>query len=59
VKTEAKPDLSSLSSMLKNRWQGNSPTAQSKPEPLSACQIRNFKIVKLDVEGKKIVVELA
>jgi small subunit ribosomal protein S1 len=55
----AKADLSSLSSMLKARWQGNAPAATAQPEPLSAGQIRSFKIVKLDTESKKIEVELA
>jgi small subunit ribosomal protein S1 len=55
----SKPDLSSLSSMLKARWQGNAPAAESKPEPLTQGQIRTFKIVKLDAEAKKIEVELA
>ena len=55
----AKPDLSSLSSLLKARWQGNAPAATSSPEPLSAGQIRTFKITKLDPESKKIEVELA
>ena len=59
IKTEAKADLSSLSSMLKARWKGNSPAAAAKPEPLSAGQIRSFKITKLDPEAKKIEVELA
>jgi small subunit ribosomal protein S1 len=59
TKSEAKADLSSLSSMLKNRWQGNAPAASAKPEPLSAGQIRSFRIVKLDAESKKIEVELA
>ena len=45
--------------MLKDRWQGNAPAAQSKPEPLAESQIRTFKIVKLDPEAKKIEVELA
>jgi small subunit ribosomal protein S1 len=54
-----KPDLSSLGSMLKARWQGDAPAAQSKPEPLSAGQVRTFKIVKLDPDAKKIEVELA
>jgi small subunit ribosomal protein S1 len=54
----AKPDLSTLGSMLKARWQGTAP-AQPKPDPLSAGQIRTFKIVKLDPEAKKIEVELA
>jgi small subunit ribosomal protein S1 len=55
----SKPDLSSLSSLLKARWQGNAPAAESKPEPLTQGQIRTFKIVKLDAEAKKIEVELA
>jgi small subunit ribosomal protein S1 len=45
--------------MLKARWQGNAPAAESKPEPLTQGQIRTFKIVKLDAEAKKIEVELA
>jgi small subunit ribosomal protein S1 len=59
AKTEARADLSSLSSMLKARWQGNAPAASAKPEPLSAGQIRSFKIVKLDADAKKIEVEPA
>jgi len=55
----AKVDLSSLSSMLKDRWKGNTPAAASKPDALAAGQIRSFKIVKLDAESKKIDVELA
>jgi small subunit ribosomal protein S1 len=51
----AKPDLSQLSSMLKARWKGNAPA----PEPLAESQIRNFKIVKLIPDSKKIEVELA
>jgi small subunit ribosomal protein S1 len=58
AKSEPKVDLSSLSSMLKDRWKGNVPAATSKPEPLSEGQIRSFKIVKLDAEAKKIEVEL-
>jgi small subunit ribosomal protein S1 len=52
-------DLSGLSSMLKARWKGNAPAAESKPEPLSPGQIRSFKIVRLDPESKKIEVRLA
>lgn len=59
AKAEGKADLSSLSSMLTARWKGNVPAASSKPEPLSAGQIRSFKIVKLDADAKKIEVELA
>jgi small subunit ribosomal protein S1 len=59
TKPAGKPDLSNLSSMLKDRWKGNAPAASAKPEPLSEGQIRNFKIVQLDPEAKKIEVELA
>jgi small subunit ribosomal protein S1 len=58
-KSEAKADLSSLSSLLSARWKGNASMAAPKPEPLSQGQIRSFKIVKLDAESKKIEVELA
>jgi small subunit ribosomal protein S1 len=58
AKAESKPDLSNLSSMLKARWQGNTPASAAKPEPLSEGQIRSFKITKLDPEAKKIEVEL-
>ncbi|MGC1462479.1 MAG: S1 RNA-binding domain-containing protein [Terracidiphilus sp.] len=54
----SKPNLSNLSSMLKARWQGNAPTAQSEHEPLAEGQIRRFKITRLDAESKKIEVEL-
>ena len=59
TKSKGAPDLSSLSSMLKARWKGNAPAASAKPEPLSEGQIRSFRIVKLDAEGKKIDVQLA
>jgi small subunit ribosomal protein S1 len=60
AKAEAKPDLSSLSSMLKDRWKGNTSAAEaSKPAALSEGQIRTFKITKLDPDAKKIEVELA
>jgi small subunit ribosomal protein S1 len=53
------PDLSALSSMLKDRWKGNTQAASAAPEPLAEGQIRRFKIKKLDAEAKKIEVELA
>jgi len=59
AKSESKVDLSSLSSMLQSRWKGKGPTAAARPEALAAGQIRSFKIVKLDLEAKKIEVELA
>ncbi len=59
TQAEGKPDLSQLSSMLKARWKGSSPAASAKPEPLAEGQVRNFRIVKLDADAKKIEVELA
>jgi|CZKZ01.1.fsa_nt_gi small subunit ribosomal protein S1 len=59
AKSTGKLDLSSLSSKLKERWQGNAPAASSQPEPLTEGQIRSFRIVKIDAEAKKIEVELA
>ena len=56
---QAKADLSSLSSMLNARWKGGAPSGERKPEALQAGQIRSFRIVKLDAEGKKIELELA
>lgn len=55
----SKPDLSQLSSMLKARWKGDTPAASAAPEPLAEGQVRNFKIVKLVADAKKIEVELA
>ena len=54
-----KPDLSQLSSMLKDRWKGNAPAATAAPEPLAEDQIRTFKITSLVADTKKIEVELA
>jgi small subunit ribosomal protein S1 len=51
-----KLDLSALSSQLKNRWKGSTSAPQAKPEPLAEGQIRDFRIVKLDAEAKKIEV---
>jgi len=59
TKSEGKADLSSLSSMLKDRWMGKTPAPAAKPEPLSEGQVRSFRIVKLDAEAKRIEVELA
>src|SRR5215469_2652491 len=52
-----KPDLSSLGNMLQAHWKGNT-KAESKPEPLSPGQIRQFRITKLEAPSKKIEVEL-
>ena len=59
TKSTGKIDLSSLSSKLKERWQGNAPAASSAPEPLTEGQIRSFRITKVDADAKKIEVELA
>lgn len=59
TKTGAKADLSSLTSMLQARWKGGATTTASKPEAVRAGQIRSFRITRLDVEGKKIELEIA
>jgi small subunit ribosomal protein S1 len=59
AKPGASVDLSSLSSMLKARWKGNTPAPSARPEPLQVGQIRSFRIVKLEPASKKIEVELA
>ena len=53
-----KADLSSLGSMLQARWKGAAPRMDAKPEPVSAGQIREFRITNLDAASKKIEVEL-
>jgi len=56
---ESKPDLGSLSSMLKAHWKGAPVAGGSKPEPVRAGQIRSFRIAKLDPAAKQIEWELA
>jgi small subunit ribosomal protein S1 len=58
-KAEAKPDLSSLGSMLQARWKGGASAGSAKPEPIRAGQIKKFRITKLDPATKKIELELA
>jgi len=57
--SSAKPDLSSLGSMLLARWKGGAPAGGAKPEPFRSGQIRKFRIAKLDPAAKKIELELA
>jgi small subunit ribosomal protein S1 len=57
--TQAKPDLSSLGSMLQARWKGGAPAPGAKPEPVRPGEIRKFRIAKLDPAAKKIELELA
>ena len=54
----AKPDLSSLGSMLQTRWKSGAPASEAKPEGLRAGQIRRFRISKLDLAIKKIELDL-
>jgi small subunit ribosomal protein S1 len=56
--SSAKPDLSSLGSMLQARWKSGAPAAEAKAEGLQAGQVREFKIAKLDQAAKKIELEL-
>ncbi|MGA2356446.1 MAG: 30S ribosomal protein S1 [Terriglobales bacterium] len=58
VPSAAKPDLSSLGSMLQARWKSGAPTSEAKPEAMRAGQVREFKIAKLDPDAKKIELEL-
>jgi small subunit ribosomal protein S1 len=55
---DAKPDLSSLGSMLQARWKGKD-SAPAKPEPARAGQILKFRIAKMDPSTKNIELELA
>jgi small subunit ribosomal protein S1 len=54
----AKPDLSSLSSMLRSRWKGGA-TAEVAPQEIRAGQVRSFRITKLNRPVKEIEVRLA
>jgi small subunit ribosomal protein S1 len=56
--TSSKPDLSSLGSMLQARWKSGPSETEAKPETMRPGQIRKFKIAKLDLEAKKIELEL-
>ena len=58
-KAESKLDLSSLSSRLKAQWKGEARGVPSKPEPISAGQVRSFRIAKLDRNAKAIELVLA
>ena len=50
----SKPDLSSLGSMLQNRWKSGAPANETKPEGMRPGQIRKFRIAKLDPATKTI-----
>jgi small subunit ribosomal protein S1 len=57
--SSAKPDLSSLGSMLQARWKSGAPASVAKPEGLRSGQVREFRIAKLDAAAKKIELELS
>ena len=57
--SDAKADISSLGSMLKARWKGNTGGATPKAEAARAGQIRSFRITRLDLESKKIELQMA
>jgi len=52
--SSSKPDLSSLGSMLQERWKSGAAADEAKTEVVRAGQIRKFRIAKLDVASKKI-----
>lgn len=54
----ASGDLSALTSMLNARWKTGSGAAAAAPEPVSAGQIRSFRITGLDAATKRIELEL-
>jgi small subunit ribosomal protein S1 len=56
--SSAKPNLSSLGSMLQARWKSGAPASEAKPEAMRAGQTRKFRIAKLDLATKKIELEL-
>jgi small subunit ribosomal protein S1 len=51
-------DLSSLSSMLANRWKNGPSASEAKAEPVRTGQIRSFRITLVDRGAKKIKVQL-
>src|SRR6266478_4655776 len=46
--SSSKPDLSSLGSMLQERWKSGATADEAKPEGMRAGQIRKFRIARLD-----------
>jgi small subunit ribosomal protein S1 len=56
--SEAKLDLSALSSMLSARWKGETKALGAQAEPLHVGQVRNFKIATIDRDSKQISLEL-
>jgi small subunit ribosomal protein S1 len=59
LSTDAKTDVTSLSSLLAARWKGADPAATLSAQEVQAGQIRSFRVTKLDRERKKIELELS
>jgi small subunit ribosomal protein S1 len=58
--SEAKPDLTTLTAMLSDRWKRGGVSAQGRgQEPVRAGQVRSFRIALLDPGSKTIELELA
>jgi small subunit ribosomal protein S1 len=51
-------DLSALTSLLQAKWKGGAGAGAAKPEPVRVGQVRNFRIVELDRDAKRIEVEV-
>lgn len=51
---ESKPDLSSLSSMLKARWKGETSKETAEPDSVRPGQIRSFRIATIHRDSKEI-----
>ena len=61
-KVESAPaDINSLSAMLKSRWkEGKSaPETKTDPNAVRSGQVRNFRITAIDLEKKRVELELA
>ena len=51
---EGRVDLSSLTSMLKERWKGGPSSGPAKPGGFNVGQIRSFRVKPLEPDAKKI-----
>jgi small subunit ribosomal protein S1 len=57
--SESKPDLSSLSSMLKARWKGETSNEEAEPDSVRPGQIRSLRILAINRETKEIELEFS
>jgi small subunit ribosomal protein S1 len=56
--SQARLDLSALSSMLNARWKGETKASNAQADSFRIGQMRNFKIVTIDHDTKQIGLEL-